>query len=162
MNTNENLSTQRFPEQAPQQAPPQATAPSPVHPANYPVPENLTPRGLQAFVAEVTKFAIAIGAELANREDEILSRGGQPEHTAEAVREARRKYVQRQRSVREAAECKARRDRSVLAMILVTAGVVGTNLMQNFLHSRWQTVVLVLFILVGFAGLVGTWAGRQD
>jgi len=158
MNTSENLPTQRSPEQAPQQA----TAPSSAHPATYPVPENLTPLGLRAFRSEVTKFATAIAAELAKNEDEVLSRGGQPEHTAEAVTKARQEYVQRLRSMREAAEHKAHHDRSVLAVILVTAAIVGLNVMQNFLHSRWQLAVFVLFVLVGLAGLVVTWAGRQD
>lgn len=161
MNTSENLSTQRFPEQAPQPVTP-VTAAGSTHPAAYPVPENLTHRGMQAFKAEVTKFAMAIGAELAKTEDEVLLRGGQPEHTAEAVAKARQEYVQRLWSMREAAEHKARRDRSVLAMIEVTTAIVGVNVMQNFLHSRWQIAVFILFVLVFLTGLAGTWIGRRD
>lgn len=131
--------------------------------AGYPVPRHLTPGGLAAFRSEVAQYAVALGSELEKQEVVTLSRGGQPEHTAEAVERARRAYLQRVDSGATNHQRPARhRDRSTLAVILLTAAMIGLNIMQNFLHSGWQIAAFVVFILIGLSGLVLTWIGRVN
>jgi hypothetical protein len=162
MNTSDvNLPTPRLPEQATEPAATPTFSPAQLA-GTYPVPENLTPRGLRAFRAEVAKFAVAIGAELERRADVIVSRGDHPEHTAEAVIKARRDCIQRLWSEHVAIQRKVWRVRTVLAMILVTTTPVGWSVMQNFLHSPWQVIVFVVFVLLNIAGLRLAWVGRPD
>lgn len=158
MNTSDvNIPTPRLPEQATEPA----AFPnfSPVqHAGRYPVPENLTARGLRTFRAEVAKFAVAMGAELEKRADTILSRGDRPEHTAEAVIKARQDCLRRM-GVGHVGS-KARRAKTVLAVILLIAATVGLNVMQNFLHSSWQVAVFGAFVLLVIWGLGLMWPGR--
>jgi hypothetical protein len=160
MNTSDvNLPTPRLPEQATEPAATPTFSAAQLA-GTYPVPENLTPRGLRAFRTEVVKFAVAIGAELEKMSDAITSRGGQPEHTAESVIKARRDCIQRMRFEHVASKNRVRRARTVLAVILLTVATVGLNVMQNFLHSYWQVAVFGAFVLADISGLGLTWAAR--
>jgi hypothetical protein len=156
-----NLPKPRLPEQATEPAATHTFSPAQLA-GTYPVPENLTPRGLRTFRAEVAKFAVAIGAELERRADTIVSRGDHPEHTAESVIKARQDCIRRMRSEHAAVQRRVWRVRTVLAMVLVTTTPVGWSVMQNFLHSPWQVIVFGAFVLLNIFGLRLTWAGRPD
>src|SRR5215470_13082330 len=158
MNTSDvNIPTPRLPEQATQPAATRVFSPVQLA-GTYPVPENLTARGLRTFRAEVAKFAVAMGAELERRADTVLSRGDQPEHTAEAVIKARRDCLQRMGSGYVGS--RAGRARTVLVAILLIVSTVGLSVMQNFLHSYWQVAVYGAFILLVIWGLRLMWPGR--
>lgn len=134
----------------------------------YPMPSHLTAGGLHAFRAEVARYAVALGAELERRAVEPISRGGEPEHTAEAVAQARTEYERRLRTNGDdPVPAKhdrpgERSDKSVLSAILLTVATVGVGVMPNFLHSPWQYGLFVLLIVVGVVGLGATWAGRRS
>jgi hypothetical protein len=158
MNTSDvNIPTPRLPGQATQPAATPSFSPVQLT-GTYPVPEYLTARGLRTFRSEVSKFAVAMGAELEKRADAIVSRGDRPEHTAEAVIKARRDCLKRMGSGYVGS--RVRRARSVLAVILLTVSIVGLSVMQRFLHSYWQAAVFGAFVLLAILGLGLMWPGR--
>jgi hypothetical protein len=119
---------------------------------------------LQAFGAEMVHYANLIGAELEREGAEALSRGDEPEHTADAIARARRacfERFQQEQAAGQLNEQVRRRDRSVLAAIMLTVASVGLGIMPNFLHSAWQRTLLAMLIVVGVTGLALTWAGRS-
>ena len=145
---------------------PQPRSPGPVTqaatvwiPAEY-LARHLTPGGLAAFHSEVTRFSVTLCAELERQVEAAVLAGRQPEHTAEAVERACLAYRRRVGAEVVAAEERARHNRSVLAVILVTGATAGVNVTQHYLHSGLQIAVFAAFVLAFVAGLGLMWVGR--
>lgn len=128
--------------------------------AAYPIPSHLTPGGLIAFNAEVTRYAEGLGAELARQAIAVRSRGGHPEHTAESVEKAKRSHLRGLLIENGPSDHRTSSDRSVPAFVFVTIGTIGLNVMINFMHGPWQVAVFVAFVVIGLAGLGLAWTGR--
>lgn len=75
----------------------EAAAAAPEEPTviRYMPPQYLTANGQKAFEIAVRQYVVALRAELDRLALDPLSRGKEPEHTAEAVVAARRAYERR-------------------------------------------------------------------
>ena len=128
--------------------------------ADYPVPRHLTPGGLAAFRSEIARFAAGLAGELERQAIATLAKGGQPEHTAEAVEKARRSCLQGLPVEEVVKSQRTARDCLVLAAALLTVATVGLGVMRSYLHSDWQIAAFTGFVVLGLGGLALTWFGR--
>lgn len=126
---------------------------------SYPEPQHLTPNGQEAFQQEVTAYALALGEELDRLAARTVLGGASPEHTVDAVHQAR--YTLRTKPAFGTSGSRKDADRSFRGALLLTAASIGSHAIPGALDMRWQIVVYLTLVLIGLLGLVDLWRGRR-